>query len=211
MIATFAGRVRYGGRVPLRTCWSWCFAAKASAWLMRSEYPVIVMSRTPGYMRRADESTTTFARKPSHNALEPARVFVIEPATLVRIDVEHGDERALRVQHGNDDLRLCARITSDVTGKLCDIRNDDRASFRSRRSANAATKSDVQAAERALIRSNSKQIGTRHAIESRPQETKRMVDQGSHRRHRGDVIVDAAKNIQQMRMELRIRAILWLM
>ena len=38
-----------------------------------------------------------------------------------------------------------------------------------------------------------------------------MVDQRAHRRHRGNVIVDPAENIQQMRMELRIGAVLWLM
>ena len=69
-------------------------------------------------------------------------------AALVGIDVEHGDERALRVEYRNDDLRLGARITADVPRKLCDVRHDDRASFRCRRSAHAAPKLDVEAARR---------------------------------------------------------------
>src|SRR6476469_10366056 len=48
MTAAFAGAVKYGRRVPLRTSWSWCFAANASAWLMRSEYPVVVMASSAG-------------------------------------------------------------------------------------------------------------------------------------------------------------------
>src|SRR5512133_99504 len=106
MMATLAGRVRYGSRVPLRTCWSWCFAANASAWLMRSEYPVIVMSRTPGYTSRTRESTAAFPGKPSHDTLEALRVVLIKRSSLLRIDVQHRDERAARIDHWDDDLRL---------------------------------------------------------------------------------------------------------
>jgi hypothetical protein len=37
------------------------------------------------------------------------------------------------------------------------------------------------------------------------------MDQGTHCRHRGNVVVDSAENVQQMRMKLGVCAILWLM
>src|SRR5512132_1538232 len=125
---------------------------------MRSEYPVIVMSRTPGYMRGACESTTAFAGEPAHDAFEAARVLFVEASALLRIDVEYRDERAMRVHHRNDDLRLGTSVTADVTRELGHVRDDDRASFRCGGATNAAAECNLQAAQRPLVRAHSKQV-----------------------------------------------------
>src|SRR5215470_7919191 len=120
MIATLAGCVRYGRRVPLRTCRSWCFAANARAWLIRSEYPVVMASVATCICVR-DASTATVIPEPSQNVLEPRGVVLVEARQMIRIDVQHGDEFVAVVQHRQHNLRPRPCIAGDVTRKPIDV------------------------------------------------------------------------------------------
>src|SRR5215831_719825 len=119
---------------------------------MRSEYPVRLMGRTPAYTPGARASTATDAGEPRQEALEAGGILLIECGRFRRIDVEDGDERALRVEHRNDDLGSCARIAGDMTGKASDVGHHDASLLLGSDAADAASEFDVQTAERPLIR-----------------------------------------------------------
>src|SRR5574338_861152 len=105
-------------------------------------------------MPRRLASTTTFAGEPTDDPLQSVRIDLIERGTPLGVDVEDGDQRARAVDDRNDDLRLRARVTGDVTGEARHVRNHDRATFRGSRSAHAFAERDFQTSQRSLIRTD---------------------------------------------------------
>src|SRR5215210_4880465 len=126
---------------------------------------------------------------------------------MLGIYVENGDQFAVRSKNGHHDLRACSGITGDVPRIFLDIGNDYGFPLRCRVAANAAAKSDVQAAKTSLIWSDTQQLpGLDHPVEPRQKSPECVEYECCDRGHFGYFVVDAIEDGVEVAFQLGIRA-----
>src|SRR5688500_150840 len=145
-------------------------------------------------------------RVPVDDGLEALAVRLIESREAVRINVEDSDEIAFPVDHRNHDFGLRTRVAGNVSGKRIHVVHDYRLPFGRSCAAYAATEVDLHAAERSLIRSDTKQLPRfDDTIEPRPQMAEAVVNQCADRRHCCDLVIDSLENCVDLSSELGVR------
>ena len=79
-----------------------------------------------------------------------------------------------------------------------------RAPLRGRRPAHALAERDLEASERALIRSDAQQRWPDHPVEAGPQVAEAVVQHAADRRHGRDLVVHPVEERVELRLELRV-------
>lgn len=105
-------------------------------------------------------------------------VDAVEGRQLLAVDVEHSPHLAVGGEEGDDNLRPRQTAARDMSGERFDVGNDDCLALLPCGAADAAAIGDVHAGQRALERTQ-QQFAVLHAVETRPEEPHRFMDEGA--------------------------------
>jgi hypothetical protein len=153
---------------------------------------------------RADSPPGT-AGESRENALETVGIALVESSYSIAVDIEHGGQLALPIPYRNYNLGTRFRITGNVTGKLVDILDHDGPALRCGRSADPPSESDLQTAERSLVRPNpQKSALLDYSIKPGPQMAKRVMNKRADGRHFGNRIIYAGEHEFDVLRELLV-------
>lgn len=128
-------------------------------------------------------------RKDSHDFFETLAVGGIEGCGFRRVDVEHSDQLAARIEDGHDDFRARARVARDVTRESMDIGDDLSRAGVSCNTTDTVVERNLQAADGPLVRADAQEIGGHDSVKTRPTGIRqRLVKDGATGSHHGNRI-----------------------
>lgn len=140
------------------------------------------------------------------DSLQLLAIHVVEGRRRVGIKIEHRNQPSIRIENWHDDLRSRRGIASDMTGKRVHVGDDLSLPLSGGRSAHAAIEGDLQAPERALIRTNAQQLGRHYAIETSPTRIRKFcVEDARAGGHCGNRIAQALDDRAQLSGDFAIK------